>query len=151
MNNRHPFEDESEKISPGTILKLLEEYCARKTNTIYESYIFNNKHQDSGESIDAYVTKLRKLSVTFEFGQLADQMIRDRIVCRIKDNAVRKKLLQDADLSLQSCVDICRAAEKTAVQVKSMNPQEEVLAIKKASKPKTNRKWKDHKGGGKPP
>ena len=37
------------------------------------------------------------------------------------------------------------------VQVKTMNPQEEVHAIKKASKPKTNRKPKDHKRGGKPP
>ena len=32
-----------------------------------------------------------------------------------------------------------------------MNPQEEVHAIKKASKPKTNRKPRDHKGAAKPP
>lgn len=52
-----------------------------KTNTIYERYVFHNKHQESNESVDTHVTKLRKLSLTYEFGQLTDQMIRDRIVC----------------------------------------------------------------------
>lgn len=90
--NGLPFRDENEKNDPTVILRLMEEYCVGKTNTIYERYVFNNKHQESSESVDAYVTKLRKLSLTCEFGQLADQMIRDRIVCGIKDNAVRKKV-----------------------------------------------------------
>lgn len=123
-----------------------------KTNTTYERYVFNNKHQKFSESVDAYVTKLRKLSLTCEFGELADQMIRDRLVCGIKDNAVRKKLLQEADLSLQRCVDICRAAEKTATHIKSMNLQDEVNALNKPyRKPlKTNTPHKEQRKGGKP-
>lgn len=150
--NGLPFRDENEKNDPTVILRLMEEYCVGKTNTIYERYVFNNKHQESSESVDAYVTKLRKLSLTCEFGQLADQMIRDRIVCGIKDNAVRKKLLQEADLSLQKCVDICRAAEKTATQIKSMNLQDEVHALNKSSrKPlKANAPHKEQRKGGKP-
>lgn len=150
--NGLPFRDENEKNDPTVILRLMEEYFVGKTNTIYERYVFNNKHQESCESVDAYVTKLRKLSLTCEFGQLADQMIRDRIVCGIKDNAVRKKLLQEADLSLQKCVDICRAAEKTPTQIKSMNLQDEVHALNKSSrKPlKANAPHKEQRKGGKP-
>lgn len=70
----------------------MEMYCVEKTNTIYERCVFNYKHQESSESLDAYITKFRKLSLACEFGQLADQMIIDRIVCCIKDNAVRKKV-----------------------------------------------------------
>ena len=70
-------------------------------------------------------------------------MILDRIVCGNRYNTIRKKLLQESDLSLQKCADICRAAEKkNAAQVKTMNPQENVHAIKKASKPKTIKKPK---------
>ena len=76
----------------------MEEYLVGKTNTIYKGYTFHNKHQDSVESIDVYVTKPRKLSVTCEFGQLADQMIRDRIVSGITNNTIKKKLLQEADI-----------------------------------------------------
>ena len=149
--NGLPFKDDNERNDPATILKLMEKHCVGKTNTIYERYIFNNMHQETGEAIDAYVTKLRKLSLTCEFGQLADQMIRDRIVCGIKDNAIRKKLLQESDLSLQKCVDICRAAEKTAAQVKTMYPQEEVHALKKSTRAKMGTKQKERKGGAKPP
>lgn len=68
---------------------------------IYEHYIFDNEHQDSGKYINTYFTKLRKLSVLCEFGQLADHMIRDRIGCGITDYTIRKKLLKESDLSLQ--------------------------------------------------
>lgn len=40
--NGLPFRDE--KNEPIVILKLMEEYCVGKTNTIYERYVFNNKH-----------------------------------------------------------------------------------------------------------
>ena len=50
----------------------------------------------------------------------------------------------------KNVVDICSENEKKTLH-KTMNPQEEVHAIKKASKPKTNRKLRDHKGAGKPP
>lgn len=70
------FKDEKNVV----ILRLMEEYCVVKTNTIYERYVFNNKHQESSKSVVAYVTKLKILSLTCEFGQLADQIIRDRIV-----------------------------------------------------------------------
>lgn len=148
--NGLPFRDENEKNDPAVILRLMEEYCLGKTNTTDERYVFNNKHQESSESVDAYVTRLRKLSLTCEFGQLADQMIRDRIVCGInfKDNAVKKMLLQEADLFLQICVDICRAGEK----FKSMNLQDEVHALNKSSrKPlKANVPHKEQRTGGKP-
>lgn len=68
----------------------MEDYCVGTTSTIYERYVLNRKHQESSESVDAYFTKLRKISLTCEFGQIADQMIRDRIVGGIKDNVVRK-------------------------------------------------------------
>ena len=125
----------------------MEEYLVGKTNTIYKGYTFHNKHQDSVESIDVYVTKPRKLSVTCEFGQLADQMIRDRIVSGITNNTIKKKLLQEADLLLKKMsLTSTGQLKKNAAQVKTMNSQEEVYAIKKASKPKTNKKPKDHKG-----
>lgn len=68
----------------------MEDYCVGTTSTICERSVLNKKHQESSESVDAYFTKLRKISLTCELGQLADQMIRDRIVCGIKDNVVRK-------------------------------------------------------------
>ena len=65
---------------------------------------------------------LRALADTCGFGTLKDHLIRDRIVCGVRDNAVRRKLVQESALTLSKCVDICRAAEATTAQLKEMAP-----------------------------
>ena len=63
---------------------------------------------------------LRSLANTCEFGTLKDNLIRDRIVGDVRENAVRRKLLQESALTLSKSVDICRAAEATSAQLKEM-------------------------------
>ena len=70
--------------------------------------------------IDNYVTTLRALAETCDFGALKDNLIRDRIVCGVRDNGIRRKLLQESELTLSKCVDICRANEATTAQLKDM-------------------------------
>ena len=76
-------------------------------------------------------------------------MIRDRIVCGAKDNAVRRKLLQESGLTLKKCIDMCRAAEATAAQLKVMaanqDPVKEINFVKK----KRENKPTAHKASGK--
>ena len=45
-------------------------------------------------------------------------MIRDRLVCGIADNSVRRNLLQEPKLSPEKCLDICSLAEATSAHVK---------------------------------
>ena len=71
--------------------------------------------------MDAYVTVLRSLSKSCNYGTLEDTLIRDRIVVGIRDNATRKRLLQESKLTLKACVDTCRAAETTSAQIKAMD------------------------------
>ena len=63
---------------------------------------------------------LRALADTCEFGTLKDNLIRDRIVCGVRENAVRRKLLQESALTLSKFVDICRAAKATSAQLKEI-------------------------------
>jgi len=81
---------------------------------------------------------------------LKDDLTRDRIVCRVRDNGIRRKLLQESGLTLSKCVDICRANEATAAQRKDMAPnqttEQEANAVnlkestKKPKAPKENGK-----------
>lgn len=41
----------------------------------------------------------------------------------VRENTTRKKLLQDATLTLKKCVDICRSFEKTFQQMKEINSE----------------------------
>ena len=49
-------------------------------------------------------------------------MIRDRIVLGIRDSNTQTELLKVRDLTLEKCVDICRAAENATSQIKPLHP-----------------------------
>ena len=121
--------------------KLWQDYCIGRTNIIHEKYKFNNRSQQADESIDAYTTALRTLAETCKFALLKDYLIRDRLVCGIRDNGQRKRLLQELKLTLEKCLDSCRSAEATKLQVQDMSSQSkessEVNALK-LSRPKSN-------------
>ena len=136
-----PFQSEDEKKNLAKILELWESYCLGKTNIIYERYRFNNRSQDAGESIDTYASSLRSLSDTRNFGTLKEEMIRDRIVCGVRNSSLRKKLLQVPALTIEKCINMCRSAEATSTQLEAMSaqnshapPPPEVNFIKKPSK-----------------
>ena len=86
--------------------------------------MFNTRAQGATEGIDVYVTELRKLARNCEFGELHDSIIRDiirdRIVCGIRSNEVRKRLLREKDLSLERAVEMCKSSEITENQAKNI-------------------------------
>ena len=59
-----------------------------------------------------------------------DSLIRDRIECGIRDDSVRRRLLREADLTLEKAIDVCRANEITSSQVKMLNEEVEVHKIR---------------------
>ena len=138
-HNGLPFKSPEEKQDMDVILKLWEEHCVGRTNVIYERYKFNNASQGKNDNMDAFLVKLRTLAASCQYGALAEELIRDRIVCGLIDDAVRKVLLQKADLTLSSCVDTVKASEATASQLKGMSKkQEDVHAVKFRRQRKTS-------------
>ena len=134
------FENDDQRKDPEVILTRMEKYCIGDGNETYERYVFNRRDQETNETIDAYVTALRKLAKTCNYGGLTDSLIRDRIVVGINDNSARKKLLQTSKLTLGLCLDICRSSETSARQLKTMN-QEDVRFVKEEKrKPFWNKK-----------
>ena len=123
------FENEDQRKDPVVILEKMKEHCIGECNETYERYVFNPRDQESNESVDAYVTALRKLAKTCNYGSLTDSLIRDRMVVGINNDSARKKLLQTSKLTLGQCIDICRSSQTSARQLKEMN-QEDVCFVK---------------------
>ena len=124
VHNGLPFQSDEEKADINKVLELWANHCIGKTNIIYERYKFNNRLQEQTETIDTYITTLRALAETCEFGTLKDDLIHDRIICGVRDKGIRRKLLQECGLTLSKCVDIYRANEGTAAQLKDMAPSQ---------------------------
>ena len=108
------------KRTTAELITAFKEYCSPKKNITYERHKFNTRNQGENESIDQYVTELRILASTCEFETLKDGLIRDRIICGIQNQTMKERLLRKADLTIKKAIDICRAAEVSREQVKSL-------------------------------
>ena len=101
-------------------MEKFEAFCNPRKSTIYERYVFFSRNQENGESIVHYITVLKTLSDTCEFGALQESLIRDRIVFGIQDSSVRERLLRDPQLTLQTATEWLRSAEPTQAQLKQI-------------------------------
>ena len=86
---------------------------------------FNSRKQEDGESADSeansFITSLYGLAEHCAFGQLHDELIRDRIVVGIRDTDLSEKLQLDPQTDLQKAVNAVRQRET----VKSSKPHSE--------------------------
>ena len=63
---------EEEQKDAGAILDKLGQYFTPSKNVIFERYVFGNLKQEDGESVDAFVTRLREKAATCEYGALRE-------------------------------------------------------------------------------
>ena len=98
------FEKEEKDRTLKMALDAFDNYCRPKKNETVERFRFNTRKQETGETIETYITELKTLASTCNFGEVADSLIRDRIVCGIADTHLRERLLRTQELNLDKCV-----------------------------------------------
>ena len=77
---------------------------------------FNMREQEEGEPIDVFITDLYTLAEHCSYGELHDEMIRDRIVVGIRSAKLSEKLQLDPKLTLETAVTQARQAEAVKLQ-----------------------------------
>lgn len=119
-----------------TVIEKFDAYCNPMKNESVERYKFNSRNQQPGESIYNYVTELKLVAANCGYGEIEESLIRDRIVCGIKDTSLRERLLRETNLTLKSCLDICRASELSKERMREIDnaPAAEVHALRTPDK-----------------
>ena len=86
------------------------------------------------------MTDLKNKASLCEFTTLKDSIIRDRIVCGIRSDEVRARLLRDPDITLVKAIDACRAAETSQTQLKGLTEEKPIDFVQKRGifKPRQN-------------
>ncbi|CAB4013810.1 Hypothetical predicted protein [Paramuricea clavata] len=105
-----------------------------------QRYKFNKRVQGETESVDQYVTELRLLAKNCRFGELQEELIRDRIICGIKANRLQARMLREDDLTLDKAISICKADEESRKQLKGLTKDDsfKVSSVKKSSRKGNN-------------
>lgn len=134
LRPENPEKDKQDKLQE--VIKVFDEYFKPKQNEVINSYNFNKRCQEDGETFDAFYTAIRKLADNCNFGDQKNRMLRDRIVIGVQDQRMQQKLLEIKDLSLEKAVDISRSAELSKEHVKRLNRDNpEVHAVQSGSRP----------------
>jgi len=123
------FQEGEDKEDPAVLIKKFDEICLPERNVIMDRHAFNITMQKPDEGIQSYVATLRLLAKKCEFGELTDELVRDRIVCGIHNDAVRSQLLREKDLTLQSAIRICMLFERSEKGTKELKREAEVFAV----------------------
>ena len=113
--NTFTWDDNNDKSKVHKIIEKFDQYCNPRKNITWERQKFNTRNQQTGETIDQYVTDLKTKAQTCEFAQLKDSLIRDRIVCGIISDKTRARLLKE---TLQAALNIMQSKRSYFVSVK---------------------------------
>lgn len=118
--NSFTFAAEADKKKLDKVKDKFRDYCTPRKNEVFERYKFFELSQAYGESIDSFAAALRLRAKDCGFGDQTESLIRDRIVFGCVDARVKERLLREDNLTLQSALDVCRAAEASKAQMKAM-------------------------------
>nr|CAB3265819.1 COS41.3 [Phallusia mammillata] len=109
--------EEGQEMHFETVVNAFESYCCPRKNITSERYRFFSRNQNDGERIDVFITDLKKLSKSCDFGELCDSLIRDKIIIGIKCVQLRQSLLREEELTLEKAIKMCITNETVRSQM----------------------------------
>ena len=89
----------------------LDSYFVIRRNVIFERSKFNKRVQLKNETVDSFVTDLHCMAEHGQFGDINDELIRDRLVVGLRDTRLAERLQLDPELTLEKAANQARQSE----------------------------------------
>lgn len=131
------FKDETKK-SFKEVINAYDQHYLPKTNTTMETFKFNNLSQGPDQSIDQFLTELRKQARLCDFvcsksgcsSSYEDRMIKDRLILGIHDKQIQQRLMREVGLDISKILDFCKSIELSKKHLKMLTAEEVVDTVK---------------------
>jgi hypothetical protein len=139
------FQSNEDNRTLKEVCDAFSDHCIPKQNELLERQIFRQRQQNQGETVNQFVSALKKLANTCNFGDAKDSVIRDQLVAGLlPDEKLADKLYDEANLSLERAVQICNTHElrqRREGKPKVKEPETvDALENQSRRRPDTNRK-----------
>ena len=117
------FPTGEDEMTVQEMMMAFERYAIGEIHETLERYKFGKRQQQEGESMDKFLADLRILMKTCQYCPRCEpSILRDRIILGIRSNDIREDLLKVRHLSLDKCIDICKASETAASHSDALVP-----------------------------
>ncbi|XP_064468401.1 uncharacterized protein K02A2.6-like [Ornithodoros turicata] len=110
--------------SYAAVTTAFEKHFEPRVNVIYERAKFNRRRQESHETVDVFITDLHKMADRCQYGELKEQLIRDRLVVGLSDVQLSERLQLNPELTLETAVTAARNSETVKLQQKDIRAQD---------------------------
>lgn len=108
-----------DRIFPKSVSELIYDEISRELsayfdpepNEILENYRFHLYKQKEDQTCDDFLKELRRLSAHCNFGTYLNTAIRNQFVFGLKTQAIRTRLLEKKDLTLENAIETAKAME----------------------------------------
>ena len=107
-------------------IETLTNIYVRPVNKVYARYKLSTRKQKDGESLDAFIQDLHRLSKECSFEAVSaelhrQQHVRDAFISGIQSMAIRQKLLENKDLTMDETFDQARTLQTAHKNAESYN------------------------------
>ena len=98
---------------------VLDDYFVPKANVPFERHLFRQIAQESEETVDQFVCRLRQRAINCEFGENENDYIRDQVIDRCYSSKLLRKFLEkEGALTLDDLLRIARSQEAVDRQLR---------------------------------
>ncbi|XP_034244730.1 uncharacterized protein LOC117647204 [Thrips palmi] len=128
------------------VMDKFTEYFGGKINVIYERAKFNQRSQRAGESASDFITDLYSMAEKCNYGELREELIRDRIIVGISNVQLSAAMQMDATIDLAKVRERVLQAEDVGKQLPVLRnghgdaAQAQINFVRKSKKPFTKPK-----------
>ena len=110
------------------LVTLVRDHFDPKPSPIVSRFKFSACTRNQGETVAAFVARLRQLTEHCEYGASLDEMLRDRLFGGINNEQLQRHLLAEPDLMFAKAFDMAQAYESAAKHSKDLQPSS-VVAV----------------------
>ena len=124
--------DKPSSKSFAELVDLVKAHYNPKPSAIVSRFKFYSCVRNHGETVAAFVARLRQLTEHCNYGATLEEMLRDRIVGGINDERLQRRMLAESDLTFQKALDLAQAYEsatKNAKDLQASKPPGDVHAM----------------------
>ena len=112
-NQKKSFEQLKEKLT---------QHFRPRPSEVVQRFRLNSRVRKEGESVREYVAELRHFAEFCNFGVTLETMIRDCLVCDIRDESIQRKLLSEKGLTYERAVTLAEEVETATHNLLEINP-----------------------------
>ena len=136
-------EKPQDKTYDELLTVMRDHYCPKPSEALLR-YKFYNRKQKPNESVSEFVSQLRKMAEPCNFGNQFNNMIKDRIMCGVKDVGAQRKIFAEKEMTYEKALSIAQGQEMAASNVATLQekPSASVAAVSgpmNGARPKTRK------------